>query len=131
MTHHVHLDMGEIEAALAKSRAALLPVAQGNGSKATQARMSIAVDQAFARQFAEEVNLGTDIDMVSDALAAVCTNMMRSLVDSCLPDGAPIELVRFHMMEQLNKQVYFMNANLAGHCEGPSCEVKAQKGRRA
>jgi hypothetical protein len=128
---YVHIDVAEVEAVLNQSRAALQGIACQPGSMGAQARMSIAVDHAFARQLATEINTGTEMEHVSDALAAVCTNMMRSLVDSCLPDGASAAMVRHFMMRQLHKQTELIERNLAGDCEGPSYEVTAQTGGRA
>lgn len=114
MSEHIHIDMAEIEAALARSRAALEKIAPQNDTCGAQSRMSLVIDQAFGRHMAEEINRGTSVEMTSDALACVCSNMICNLVESSLdPDAALVDIIT-EVNRQLAKTALFLKQRFEG-----------------
>jgi hypothetical protein len=83
-----HVDMQKIEAEIARATEALRLISKESTSLGAQARMSLVIDTAFSRQLATEINRGTSIADVSDALAAVCANMINSMALSVLGSDA-------------------------------------------
>lgn len=128
---HLHYDSAAVDAALKASHQQLAAIAAGNNSAAAQARMTISVMAAFTRQIAEEQNRGTDAKLISDALAAVSSNMIRSFVATFGPQEAEIEQVAALIGFQVNKTLRFLSLGVSGNAEGPSFEIAGQPGGRA
>jgi hypothetical protein len=132
MSRPVHVDMAEIETALARAKAAMAPIGRQDDSHGAQARMSIAVHHAFTRQFAAEINRHTSAEDISDALAAICCGMICDLVDTMLPEQACPE-DRFAIVErQMSKTAHFLSQRFNGQTETVNSEVVyTQRGGRA
>lgn len=128
----VHVDMAEIEAVLAKAKIAMELIASDNGSRGAQARMSIVVDHAFSRQMAVEINRNTSAEDLSDALAAVCSNMISGFVDTLLAEDASTE-DRMALVDcQLYKTARFISQKMSGQAEKiASATVRTQEGGHA
>ena len=132
MSAHVHVDMAEIEAALARAREAMAPIARENTTRGAQARMSLVIDHGFGRQIAEEINRGTEADLISDALAAVCSNMTFTMVDTFLPENPDPFERRFMVMRQMQKLANFIDQRFGDRAETVSTNtVRTMKGGQA
>lgn len=128
----VHVDMAEIEVALAQARAAMEPVALQNDSTGAQARMTIAVHHAFSRHLADEINRNTSWDLTSDGLAAVCANMICDFVGSGLPEGATSQQQLVFVERQMLKVARCLAQRFNGEARNISNHiVRTQKGGRA
>jgi site-specific DNA-cytosine methylase len=114
MTKPVHVDMAEIEAMIARAKAATAEIALQNDSDGAQARMGTAVQHAFTRQLAVETNRNTDNELISDALAAVCANMICDFIASTRPADATLEQMFPYVETQLSKTAYFLAQRFEG-----------------
>lgn len=127
---HQHVNMAEIEAAIEQMKQAMLPLTKENGSVGAQARMSIAVSIEFQRQLGLEINLGTSTEHVSDAVAAVCSNMIGSLAESVV-GSEKAELVGA-INRQLLKTSRFLSQRFTGEAkEVFASDVAVQTGGTA
>ncbi|MGJ4888917.1 hypothetical protein ACQR1Y_12025 [Bradyrhizobium sp. HKCCYLRH3099] len=93
------VDLSQVEQMLGQSRQVLQPLTAEPGAKGAQARMALALDPAFVRQLAAEVNRHTEGDDIANALAASCANMIVSLVSSAGgieddPDAQHVQAMR-------------------------------------
>lgn len=132
MTHHVHFDMSEIDAAIERAKAAMEPIAAENSSRGAQARMSIAVDFPFSRQIAEEANRATPTELISDALACACSNMIGTFVNTVLQTDEPSPEHLAMVERQLLKIGRFMAQQLSGKSESiHRATVHSQRGGTA
>ncbi|WP_445222222.1 hypothetical protein ACKWRH_21440 [Bradyrhizobium sp. Pa8] len=114
-----HVDMQKIEASLARATELLRPLSNENTSMGAQARMSMVVDTAFARLMAEEINRGTSVEFVSDALAAVCASMISSMALSVLGD----DVDRGGQVSMCNAQLFKIARCLMLQFKGETQEV--------
>jgi endonuclease III len=114
-----HVDMAKVESSIDRAKEMLRPIAKENTSRGAQARMSIVVDTAFSRQLAEEINRGTSVDLVSDALAAVCANMISSMAQSVL--GGDVD--RGGLTSMCNAQLFKVARCLMHQFDGETEEV--------
>jgi len=112
-----HVDIAAVEAQITKAKEPLLPLTKQSGSMGAQARMSLTVDTAFSRQLAHEINRGTSTDEVSDALAAVCANMICSLVESVHGDDTEKRTLVADINRQMFKTSRFLMQRFNGETE--------------
>lgn len=112
-----HVDMQKIEAEMARAREALLPLSKENTSMGAQARLSMVIDIAFSRQLAKEINRGTSVEFMSDALAAVCANMITSISISVLGSDTDRHALVGMCNEQMFKIARCLMLGLKGEAE--------------
>ena len=96
---HVHIDMDQVEAMIARGNEALKAFADRPGQEGCFGRLSLTVGAAWSRQFAEEINRSTKPDDVRHALAGVITNIICELTSSTHEDNTPpLVLMQDHIL---------------------------------
>lgn len=104
---HIHIDINEVEAMIAKGNEVMAPMAEKDGIRGAYARLSCGMGAAFARQLAVEINRGTSVEHLQQALAMNLANFINDL-NASSHDDPKSPLVRLDSIKTLQMVGHFI-----------------------